>query len=238
MAKDAVNSIVYVGRADPTLDAHWKALEDKGWRVIVTSSQKRAMERVGSEQPAIIIVDATATRLAPERLCYHLRQRSPASALLLLIAAGARLPDAPCDSVLVKPFTQRQLSTRLQSLLKERAHRTLQVEGLVLDLSTRRLRGPKGEHVLTPKEFELLLLFMQNPGRVLSRRTIMEEVWHTSYLGDTRTLDVHIRWLRQKIEPDPSHPQILRTQRGVGYVLGGEPSTRSSPHAESDKSKS
>lgn len=92
--------------------------------------------------------------------------------------------------------------------------------------------------MLTPKEFELLLLFMQNPGRVLSRRTIMEEVWHTSYLGDTRTLDVHIRWLRQKIEPDPSHPQILRTQRGVGYVLGGEPFTRSSPHTESDKSKS
>jgi two-component system phosphate regulon response regulator PhoB len=236
MAKDIIHSIVYVGRADPTLDAHWRALEDKGWRVILTSSQKRAVECVGSEQPAIIIVDTTTIRRAPERLCHHLRQRSPASALLLLIAAGARFPDAPCDSVLVKPFTQRQLSTRLQSLLKTRANRTLQVEGLVLDLSTRCLHGPKGEQTLTPKEFDLLLLFMQNPGRVLSRRTIMEEVWHTSYLGDTRTLDVHIRWLRQKIEADPSHPKILRTQRGVGYVLSAEPVSRSSSRTEGEKS--
>ncbi len=231
------NTIFYVGRSDPTLDAHWKVLEDKGWRVILTSSQKRAVERAGAEQPAIIIVDTTATRLSPERLCHLLRQRSPASALLLLIAAGARLPDAPCDSVLVKPFTQRKLSLRLQSLLKERTNRTLQVEGLVLDLSTRRLRGPKGEYTLTPKEFDLLLLFMQNAGRVLSRRVIMEEVWHTSYLGDTRTLDVHIRWLRQKIEAEPSRPTILRTRRGVGYILGGEPPPKVHPRLESDDSK-
>lgn len=231
------NTIFYVGRSDPTLDAHWKVLEDKGWRVILTSGQKRAVERVGVEQPAIIIVDTTTSRLSPERLCHLLRQRSPASALLLLIAAGARLPDAPCDSVLVKPFTQRKLSIRLQSLLKARTNRTLQVEGLVLDLSTRRLHGPKGEHTLTPKEFDLLLLFMQNAGRVLSRRVIMEEVWHTSYLGDTRTLDVHIRWLRQKIEAEPSRPTILRTRRGVGYILGSEPSPKAYPRPEGDNSK-
>ena len=228
------NTIFYVGRGDPTLDAHWKVLGDKGWRIILTSSQKRAVERAGTEQPAIIIVDATATRLSPERLCHHLRQRSPTSALLLLIAAGARLPDAPCDSVLVKPFTQRKLSIRLQSLLKERMNRTLQVDSLVLDLSTRRLRSEKGEHTLTPKEFDLLLQFMQNAGRVLSRRIIMEEVWHTSYLGDTRTLDVHIRWLRQKIETEPSHPTILRTRRGVGYVLGNESSPKPYPRLEDD----
>ncbi|MCC7354037.1 MAG: response regulator transcription factor, partial [Anaerolineae bacterium] len=231
------NTIFYVGRGDPTLDAHWKVLEDKGWRVTLTSSQKRAVARAGPEQPAIIIVDATATRLSPERLCHLLRQRSPASALLLFIAAGARLPDAPCDSVLVKPFTQRKLSIRLQSLLKERTNRTLQVGPLILDLSTRRLHSDKGEHTLTPKEFDLLLLFMQNAGRVLSRRVIMEEVWHTSYLGYTRTLDVHIRWLRQKIEAEPSHPTILRTRRGVGYVLGNESSPGSYPRPESNNSK-
>jgi two-component system alkaline phosphatase synthesis response regulator PhoP len=72
---------------------------------------------------------------------------------------------------------------------------------------------------LFPKEAHLLAVLMQHPGQVVSRATLMREVWQTEYLGDTRTLDVHICWLRQKLEEDPSHPQLLLTQRGVGYEL-------------------
>ena len=72
---------------------------------------------------------------------------------------------------------------------------------------------------LTPKEARLLAVLMQHPGQVVNRATLMQEVWQTDYLGDTRTLDVHICWLRKKLEDDPTHPQLLLTQRGVGYQL-------------------
>lgn len=211
--------ILFVGRGDASLDTHWEALRAKGWQMAIVTSQRRAIERSRQDQPAIIIVDGTTPRLSAERLCRQLRQCAPGSAILLLLSSGIRKPNAPYDSLLSKPFTTRRLSQRLESLLNEQTVRIVQTAGLKLDLTTRSLTTNNDQYTLTPKEFELLFLFMQSPGEVLSRRIIMESVWHTSYLGDTRTLDVHIRWLRQKIEDDPSHPILLCTRRGVGYVL-------------------
>ena len=94
------------------------------------------------------------------------------------------------------------------------------VADLTLDLVRREIKGCNGNNKLTPKECELLALFMSFPGRVLSRRLLMKEVWDTDFLDDTRTLEVHVCWLRKKIEEDPSNPQRLRTVRGVGYRFG------------------
>lgn len=91
---------------------------------------------------------------------------------------------------------------------------------VTLDLASREIRGCNGNNKLTPKECELLALFMSYPGRVLSRKLLMKEVWETDFLDDTRTLEVHICWLRRKIEEDPRNPQRLRTVRGVGYRFG------------------
>ncbi len=91
---------------------------------------------------------------------------------------------------------------------------------LTLDLTRREIKGCNGNNKLTPKECELLALFMSYPGRVLSRKLLMKEVWETDFLDDTRTLEVHICWLRKKIEDDPHRPQRLRTVRGVGYRFG------------------
>ncbi len=91
---------------------------------------------------------------------------------------------------------------------------------LTLDLGSREIKGCNGHSRLTPKESELLALFMSYPGRVLSRKLLMKEVWDTDFLDDTRTLEVHICWLRKKIEEDPRNPQRLRTIRGVGYRFG------------------
>lgn len=91
---------------------------------------------------------------------------------------------------------------------------------LTLDLTSREIRGCNGNNRLTPKECELLALFMSYPGRVLSRKLLMKEVWETDFLDDTRTLEVHICWLRKKIEEDPHNPERLRTVRGVGYRFG------------------
>jgi DNA-binding response OmpR family regulator len=100
-----------------------------------------------------------------------------------------------------------------------RAKRSGQLKAgkLHLDLETRSLRRGKRVQQLTPKECTLLEVFMNNGGEVLTRKFLMKHVWETDYLGDTRTLDVHIRWLRQKIENNPSEPVLLRTVRGVGY---------------------
>ena len=100
------------------------------------------------------------------------------------------------------------------------AQQVFRVADLTLDLTRKEIMGCNGSNKLTPKECELLALFMSYPGRVLSRKLLMKEVWETDFLDDTRTLEVHICWLRKKIEEDPRKPQRLRTVRGVGYRFG------------------
>lgn len=103
---------------------------------------------------------------------------------------------------------------------KQRSARLLRIDGLVLDTRAHEVRGTNGPSKLTPKECQLLAEFMRHPEEVLTRKHLMKVVWETDYLGDTRTLNVHVRWLRQKIEEDPSQPRYLRTVRGVGYRFG------------------
>jgi DNA-binding response OmpR family regulator len=115
------------------------------------------------------------------------------------------------------PFTSRKLLYRIRKVTEHLAEREIRAGCLALDPRTRILRKHDQALHLRPKEAELLALFMRNPGRVLSRRELMKRVWETDYMGDTRTLSVHIRWVRQKIEEEPSSPRYLRTVRGVGY---------------------
>ena len=100
--------------------------------------------------------------------------------------------------------------------------RTLAVGGLTLHLEAREVKTPRGTHKLTPKECHLLEVLMLHPGKVLTRKLLMKEVWETDFLDDTRTLDVHICWLRKKIEEDPRRPRYIRTVRGTGYRFGVE----------------
>jgi DNA-binding response OmpR family regulator len=135
----------------------------------------------------------------------------------LILAEGATDKDVVgAAEILIPPFTSRKLINRLKRILKDEG-KVLQAGGLTLKSGTRCVNNGCREWRLTPKEFELLKVFMRNPGRVLSRRFLMKKVWKTDYMGDTRTLDVHIRWLREKIEKNPSAPVYLRTVRRVGY---------------------
>jgi len=106
-------------------------------------------------------------------------------------------------------------------LARNKSSQILRVAGLTLDLESRQVLSCSGIHKLTHKECRLLEVFMRNPGKALSRKLLMKEVWETDYIGDTRTLDVHVRWLREKIEEDPGNPVLLRTVRGAGYRFGG-----------------
>ena len=112
------------------------------------------------------------------------------------------------------------MSMRIRLADTEARQQVFHVADLTLDLGRREVKGCNGHTKLTPKESELLALFMSYPGRVLSRKLLMKEVWDTDFLEDTRTLEVHVCWLRKKIEEDPHNPQRLRTIRGVGYRFG------------------
>ncbi|NOZ29286.1 MAG: response regulator transcription factor [Chloroflexi bacterium] len=118
-----------------------------------------------------------------------------------------------------KPFTSRKLIARVESTLEQHAPKVLQAGGLVLDPAVRMVQGARGKQKLTPKECDLLAVLMRRAGEVVTRQELMEAIWNTRYVGDTRTLEVHICWLRKKIEADPKKPQYIVTVRGQGYRL-------------------
>jgi len=137
----------------------------------------------------------------------------------------------------VRPFTGRKLRESLDKLLDAAAPHTLRAGPLQLDLVSQVVIGPVGREHLTPKMCQLLATLMQHPNQVISRKDLMGRIWDTVYLGDTRTLDVHIRWLREKIESDPRRPSLLVTKRGIGYLLV-VPQPEPSPDTSADAADS
>jgi DNA-binding response OmpR family regulator len=118
---------------------------------------------------------------------------------------------------LIHPFTPRKLLNRVARLLPGDESFTLEVGPIRLNLAQRKVFAYRKEARLTPKQAKLLEVFMLNPGRLMTRKSLIRQVWHTDYTGDTRTLDVHMSWLRSAIEPDPKKPIFLKTIRGMGY---------------------
>ncbi len=143
---------------------------------------------------------------------------------MILLAQNVNRVDGGSNGAVVLPktTTPKKLTQRVRTALDNRPPRELKVSGLTLSVERRRITRGGRSHKLTPKEFELLRLFMANPGQIVSRKTLMQKIWDTDYLGDTRTLDVHMRWLREKIEDDPNKPRLLVTVRGEGYRLEGK----------------
>jgi DNA-binding response OmpR family regulator len=121
------------------------------------------------------------------------------------------------DTILIGPNKPQQLFQLIQQATAKQKERFLRSSHLVIDCQQHQVLRDSKHYAFTPKEFKLLYLLIKNQGQVLSRKTIMKTVWETDYMGDTRTLDVHIRWLREKIENNPSKPEHLLTVRGVGY---------------------
>ena len=120
---------------------------------------------------------------------------------------------------LVQPFTPRKLLNRVARLLPGDDSFNLEVGPIKLNLAQRKVRCRGKDARLTPKQARLLEVFMHNPGKLLTRATLIRQVWHTDYTGDTRTLDVHMSWLRSSLDEDPRRPGLLKTIRGMGYRL-------------------
>jgi DNA-binding response OmpR family regulator len=209
--------ILFVEKDMTTADLLVPSLERKGYLVTVTQTQRQAMSRIRSSRPDLLVLDIASFGANGYKVSDAIRSRLDAVPAILLLEKGHAGAGAAADAYMTPPFTSRKLLHRVRKLAERLASREVRVGPLALDPDTRVLhKGDKILH-LRPKEAALLLFFINNSGRVLSRQEIIKEVWETDYVGDTRTLSVHVRWLRQKIEDDPDSPRFLRTVRGVGY---------------------
>jgi DNA-binding response OmpR family regulator len=175
------------------------------------------MGRIRSLRPDLLLLDVASFGTSGYKVSDAVRAKLDGVPTVLLLEKGHANVGAMADAFMVPPFTSRKLLYRVRKLAEKLTSREIQAGPLVLDPDTRTLR--KGAHTthLRPKEAALLIFFIKNPSRVISRQELIRQVWETEYVDDTRTLSVHVRWLRTKIEDDPSKPRYLRTVRGVGY---------------------
>jgi len=210
--------ILYVGRVDASHDKLWQQLQREGVVVVFARTQRSGLDIAKELQPQIVVINTSNGHFSGDRLCRTLGRSVPAAQRLLVTDRGAGA-NVPCEQRLVRPFTGRKLRETIVKLLEAAAPQLVRAGAVELDIVTRMVTGPKGRHHLTPKQCDLLAVFMQHPNQVLSRKDLMEKIWDTAYLGDTRTLDVHVRWLREKIEINPTRPMLLQTRRGIGYLL-------------------
>jgi two-component system alkaline phosphatase synthesis response regulator PhoP len=209
--------ILFVEKDVTTADLLTPSLERKGYQVIVAHTQRQATSRIRSQRPDLLIMDVASFGIKGYKIGEAVRSRLDQVPTILLLEKGHASAGSSAEAFMIPPFTSRKLLYRVKKVAACITRRELRAGPLTLDPDTRTLR--KGETVshLRPKETALLALFMRNSGRVISRQELMKEIWQTDYMGDTRTLSVHVRWLRLKIEDDPNSPRFLRTVRGVGY---------------------
>lgn len=204
-------------------------LTRKKFIVDTVANGNAALERLAEVLPHLIIVDAASMRTSGRRICATLHKKAPDIPIVLIISEESPIDDEAipeANIVLRLPFTLQKLINRIRPFLPHPTRKVLQVGPILLDPEKRMVRCEERQAVLTPRLVTLLRLLMEHPGQVVDRETLFTQVWETQYMGDTRTLDVHISWLRRALEEDPRHPRYLKTIRGVGYRLDVEPDTR------------
>lgn len=198
------------------------ALQSAEFQVAVAHTGKEALQWVQNYSPTVIVFDTTAMRSNGARTCRRLRKVVSTTPLIHCRAQGLDEPNAEADYYLEHPFTPRKLLNRINtSLPPDIMHEEVVRCGKLIFYRFKRFVEVEGvgSQQLTPKLTDLLEIFLRHPLQVISRRQLMIDVWQTDYVGDTRTLDVHVRWIREYIEPDPANPQHLVTVRGEGYTF-------------------
>ncbi len=205
--------MLFVGRKYPYYQMIEKAL-GKEWRLLKAISEKSAGQIAEAVALDVAVVDGTSPRVNIAKVVERLRSLRPAVSLVVITPGrSGKAFDPPGALVLRTPFSQEEL---LQAVRRAGSQR-VESGPFVLDLHSNILETPLGSEHLTPKEAQLMALFFRNADRVISRKEILRSIWETDFVGYVHTLYVHIRWLRKKIEPDPSRPRYIVTVRGVGY---------------------
>lgn len=215
-------------------------LKKQGYEVETTGNGIEALEMARTLKPDLIILDVMLPGLDGFEVCRILRSEM-STPVLMLTARDDEIDrvvglEVGADDYLAKPFSMRELIARVKALLRrirlDREEATyaealkpqakiMNFDNLCIDMSRREIKVNDQVVPFKPKEYELLTFFAQHVGRVLSRESILEQVWGWDFIGDSRTVDVHVRWIREKIEADASNPQRVVTVRGAGYRFEG-----------------
>ncbi|MBI1858277.1 MAG: response regulator transcription factor [Candidatus Melainabacteria bacterium] len=226
------NKILLVDDEVNLIDPVAYNLKQKGYDTITTYDGKTALESFRRDQPDLVLLDWTLPDVSGVEILKQIRAEQDYTPIIMLTGRTAKEDiveglTAGADDYVTKPFTWEELLARISSVLR-RAQQVSQTPGkrlrfgdLIMDTASHRVWLADKELSLSPREYALLEIFMNNPRRVYSRDDLIERVWGLDYDGDTKTVDVHICWLRQKIEEDPARPKVLQTVRGFGYRLGG-----------------
>lgn len=228
------NKILVVEDDRNLLDSIKYNLHKEGYEVVTAADGAEAMEIARKEKPDLILLDVMLPEVSGLEVCRILRKELTTPILMLT----ARVEETDkvvgleigADDYMTKPFSLRELIARVRAMLR-RANMTetqprdqrdmLTIGDIKVDIARHQASKGTTALALTPKEFDLLVFLARNKGFVFSRNQLLEKVWGYDFAGDTRTVDVHIRWLRQKIEDNPEEPKLLITVRGAGYKFEG-----------------
>jgi len=209
------------------------SLRREGYEVKAVGDGTAALKEAEEYKPDVIVLDIMLPGMSGLEVCRQLRARS-AIPVIMLTARGEEIDrvlglEVGADDYLAKPFSFRELLARIRSILRRvdldrqiTQQQPIILGGLSLDPVARRVIKDEQEVQLSAREFDLLSNLIRNAGRALSREELLAAVWGSDWIGDPRTLDVHIRWLRIKIEDDPASPKYIQTVRGHGYRFAGQ----------------
>jgi two-component system response regulator RegX3 len=226
--------ILLVEDEDSLAESVRYSLEREGFSVTVAADGRRAIERFRSATPDLVILDLMLPEMSGLDVCRLIRERSTVPIVMVTAkdseadkVAGLELG---ADDYVTKPFSMRELVSRVRAHLRRArmsdtsgsaVEESLRGGPVAMDVGRHEVRVRDELVAFPPKEFELLETFLRRKGRLLTREFLIEEVWGHDYVGDTKTLDVHVKRLRQKLEEDPHRPAHLVTVRGLGYKFVG-----------------
>ena len=210
------------------------SLRKEGYEVVTATDGQTGLETARRDTPDLIVLDVMLPRLTGLDVCRAIRS-SPSALLqnIPIIMLTARTEEIDrvvgleigADDYLTKPFSMRELVARVKAMLRRShsrsdeasAQRPISLGTITLDPAQRRVTRNGSNVALKPREFDLLACLLRHPGQVFTRDHLLARAWGSEFSGDMRTVDVHIRWLREKLEEDPGNPKIIETVRGVGY---------------------
>ena len=209
------------------------SLQQEGYEIDTAADGEEALKKILSESYDLILLDVMLPKLSGIEVCQRVRETSDVP-IIMLTAKGEDMDkilglEYGADDYMTKPFNILEVKARIKTILRRASGRNAEKKpaqvqlsggGLFLDTAARSVEVDSKPVNLTVKEFDLLHLFMANPGRVFTREDLLETIWGPDYFGDFRTVDVHIRRLREKIEADPAKPQHILTKWGIGYYFG------------------
>jgi two-component system response regulator RegX3 len=222
-----VTRVLIVEDEDSFSDALSFMLRREGYEVFIAADGNTALAEFDKHGPDLVLLDLMLPGISGTEVCRIIRGKSTVPIIMLTAKDGEVDKvvglELGADDYVTKPFSSRELLARVRAVMRRHGEQeellppTIEAGSVRIDIE-RHVVSVRGEHVTMPlKEFDLLEFLVRNSGRVLTRNQLIDRVWGADYVGDTKTLDVHIKRLRAKIEVDPSHPSHIQTVRGLGY---------------------